>query len=125
MKKEIATLQSKKEIAWDNWRNNTYPVDPNFRWVCMDTRVVRPVEMATSHLFNCVKMIWNHNVPVYWHIEPFTEYRGAYRWPAAKVRVAVYNLLGELLNRTDRTKAMDEAITKMNTFFHKPNKFLE
>ena len=111
---KIATLL-KKEDAWD--RTRAFPVDPNFRWVCMDTRVMRPCEMATSHLFNSIKMIWNNKVPIAWRIQPFTEYKGVKKWGTKETKYAVLNLMNELANRSDLTPGMISALQKMWSHF--------
>lgn len=114
MTTKVATLQ--KEQAWDRARQ--YPVDSNFRWVCMDTRIMRPCEMKTSHLFNAVKMIWNHKVPAAWRIQPYTEYKGVTRWGKRETTWAVTNLMNELMNRSDLTEGMIDALKKMAEHFH-------
>jgi hypothetical protein len=114
MTKQVATLQS-KEQAWD--RARPFLVDPNFRWVCMDTRVMRPCEMQTSHLFNSVKMIWNNKCPVAWRVQPYTEYKGVKRWGIRETKYAVKNLLRELANRSDLTPGMVDALGKMAARF--------
>jgi len=115
MTKKIATLQS-KEQAWD--RTRAYPVDPNFRWVCMDTRVMHPCEMQTSHLFNSIKMIWNHKTPAAWRIQPYTEYKGVRKWGNKETKYAIKNLMCELMNRSDLTPGMIDAIKKMHSHFN-------
>lgn len=110
MKKEIATLQS-KENAWSKTR--PYEVDEGFRWLTMDCRLLRPCEMATSHLFNSVKMMWNHMLPKQFQILPFTEYKGVYQWTKGETRIAIKNLLHELMNRSDRTEGMNDALRRM------------
>jgi len=105
--------------AFDQLRNNKYPVDPNFRWVCMDTRVLTAGEMKTSHLFNALKMIWNHNVPEECMIQPHTEYRGARNWPKGHRKFAITNLYNELMNRVDRTVGMNTALATMQEHLRK------
>jgi hypothetical protein len=121
MIKQVATLQS-KEQAWDKAR--PYPVDPNFRWVCMDTRVMRPCEMQTSHLFNSIKMIWNNTCLPEHRIQPYTEYKGVRQWHKSLARQAIINLFGELMNRSDRTKGMEDAINQMAKHFQKVKHYL-
>jgi hypothetical protein len=115
----VATLQrvdqkakKSREEAFNTLRNNKYPIDPNFRWVCQDTRQMAVTEMSTFHLFNALKMIWNHTVPERYWILPRNPYnlRGMHRTYRQR---AISNLFCELMNRADRTQGMDDALRQM------------
>lgn len=102
-----------KAAVWDSVPSRgSNPVDPNFRWQCQDGRIMRAQEMHTSHLYNSLKMLWNNTVPRAYVVLPFNHKykvnieRDQRRW-------AVGNLFNEIMNRTDRTPAMDEGLRQM------------
>lgn len=121
---KVATLQSPtdEEAAWDAigpGRIDLYPVDPNFRWTTMDCQTLKAQEMRTFHVFNSLKMMWNNLVPMQCRVGNFTEYKAIPKIPRAHRRYAIANLFNELMNRTDRTKGMDEALKTMAEHMHK------
>lgn len=116
----VATLQS-KEDAWSKAgiREDRYWIDPNFRWTTMDCQTLKLQEMATSHLFNCIKMMWNNLVPAQYRVGHFVEYKAIRKWSSKKRAYAIANLFHELLNRNDRTKGMDETLERMYSYMQK------
>jgi len=76
---------------------------PRFLWRTHDKRDIAPQEMKTSHLFNTVRMIFNHSVPVEHQII------GCKKWNLVGVTkeirlVAIREMLGELSLREDITE---------------------
>lgn len=56
------------------------PDRKNFRWNTMDGRVLSLEEMSTKHIFNSMKMIYNHVAEVYglvpiWYMHKYVDYR--------------------------------------------------
>jgi len=55
-------------------------MDAGFRWHCQDGRALRIEEMETTHLFNTMKMIFNHlteafdNCEPVWHSRVYSEF---------------------------------------------------
>lgn len=115
MRKEVATLQSLGAAAFDavSNRSDQYPIDPNFRWLTMKREVLTPQEMSTPHLYNCLKMIWNHTIPPAFRLIPYKPYKGIEKWTKKTRRWAITNLFNELMNRTDRSKWIDAGLFQM------------
>lgn len=72
----------------------------NFVWTTNDGLDMRVGAMRTGHIFNCVKMIYNHTVPEHLTINPYKKWdlshmSGRYR------RVALTVFLRELAKSTD------------------------
>ena len=97
-----------EEEAWDF----KYPVDPNFFWQTQEGDIVHPSEMTTWHLFNCLRMIWNHTVRLDYRIHPYRRYRNI-DWPREQIYRAIQNLFNELMNRPDRAPRMEQEIAYM------------
>jgi hypothetical protein len=116
----VATLQS-KEDAWSkaSIREDRYAIDPNFRWTTMDCQTLKLQEMATPHLFNCIKMMWNNLVPAQYRVGHFTEYKTIPKMPRKTRAYAIANLFYELMNRNDRTPGMNEALERMYSYMQK------
>lgn len=116
MKKPIATLQKATEAeaeAFDSIAIKQYPVATNFFWITHTCDRLHPTEMATSHLFNALKMIWNNSVPERMKIPPVREWGGIPKMDRAYRKAAVANLFNELMNRPDRTRGMEQALRTM------------
>lgn len=115
----VATLQPKKAKLWDAVtavpRTDRYPIDPNFIWQTQEGKLVRVQTMMTSHIWNSLKMIWNHRVPVQCRIIPFKHYGkiGPQHWKKKHARYAIKNLFNELMNRNDITPFVKESLKKM------------
>ena len=95
------------------WRaEERYPVNPNFRWVTQDGTIMRPRDMHTSHLYNALRMIWNHSVPRAFAVLPFN-HQYKINIPRPERRLAIANLFSELMNRNDLTEGMKNGLRKM------------
>lgn len=99
--------------AFDTPRTR-YVIDPNFRWITQQGESIHPTAMSTWHLFNSLKMIWNHTVPGEFQFMPYKPYHLSIT--RRRRAECVSNLFLELMNRTDRTKVMDEVLAKMAEF---------
>lgn len=114
--KEVATLQHPFDAVDSNFRTDRYPIDPRFRWITMENRVMKVQEMATPHLYNSLKMIWNHTVPIPFRLMPYKPYecKKASWYKCKKMgRWAISNLFNELMNRNDRPLWVDLGLSKM------------
>lgn len=61
-----------------------------------------PCDMETRHLFHTVRMIWNHTMPE--KTDPyFRQYTFSKYYTETYMKMSVYHLLRELLNRDDIT----------------------
>ena len=76
-----------------------YALDKTWRWKDRKHNFYYPKDMETSHLFNTLKMIWNHTMPVKVGIY------NAYTFPAfytdAYMKQAIKHLTIELAKRND------------------------
>lgn len=80
-------------------------------WTTADGRTLRMTEMATTHLFFSVRMIWNHSVPEQMRFKPYRRWRFAR--PASYYAVKLRGLLTELALRDDLPGWMDRQLQEM------------
>jgi hypothetical protein len=73
----------------------------SIHWRTREGEILTPSEMKTSHLFNCVRMIFNHTAPDEMKLRPFKHWPGWDRAPSYQKRVCVTAFLRELLHRSD------------------------
>ena len=92
---------------------NSLPQE-EFYWQDQVGQMWHPSEMDTPYLFNCVRMLWNHNVPSDMRLHPYKHYAldGRFR-DQQYVNKAISALLKELVNRPDTTIYMCGAIYQM------------
>jgi hypothetical protein len=69
-------------------------------WKTHDKRLMKPQEMATSHLFNTLLMIWNHTMPEECRFHPYKRWRLGYS--PEYLKHAIYELAWEMAKRTDQ-----------------------
>jgi hypothetical protein len=87
----------------------------NFVWQTSDGEDLRPVEMPTRYLFNCLKMIFNNTAPAALRVAPFKA--RPLRWSARYRRAACVALLRALKGRelttiqADELRSMKSAVT--------------
>jgi|SRR6516164_9488523 hypothetical protein len=123
--KQLLINLLRKELAFDRVGREYY-VDPRFYWITHTCDRLHPTEMATSHLFNALKMMWNNSVPEQYRIQPYRKWGGIPQMQTNYKRQAIKNLLAELMNRPDRTKGMDNALQQMYNYMKKfPDMLLE
>ena len=118
MRKYLARkTNEEKAKAWDGPLSALPPmIDPTFRWMTQDGDVLTTREMSTWHLFNSLKMIWNHTIPIQFRFLPYKPYKGIINWNPKLRRRAISCLFHELTLRPDRTKKMDEVIATMQQY---------
>lgn len=75
----------------------------SFIWKTKDGRLLKPADMDTTHIFNTIKMLWNHTAPESMKIQPYIFYADISSWSHDKIRDAVINFAGEIINRKDLT----------------------
>jgi len=76
------------------------------KWRTMDGQILTPSEMATSHLFNSVKMIYNHlaeefDRPTIWFTKKHVQYQAAAQLNPRALAETLRNLIIELERRND------------------------
>lgn len=103
-----------KAKLWDNPLAGLPPMlDPDFRWQTMAGEIMTTREMSTWHLFNSLKMIWNHTVAPQFRFMPYKPYHGIDGWHGPTRRRAVHCLFHELSLRPDITQTMKDVLQKM------------
>lgn len=70
-----------------------------FVWRTHDGRELTPQEMETKHLFNTLKMVWNHSCPVRAQIRPFKRWWFGPSYTKTYMANAVRFMYAELLTR--------------------------
>ncbi len=66
-------------------------------WKTQTGQVLNICDMATSHIFYCVRMLWNHHLPTSDRLEPYVKYNLA--WSKEYVIEKLFYLLTELQKR--------------------------
>ena len=79
-----------------------YAKSRQFRWVTHDGAKLRPKDMDSSHLFNCIKMMYNNVMPAQLRVAGFIprNISSLTRNPAYMER-AIFELTRELMRRSD------------------------
>lgn len=72
----------------------------DFKWRCLDGRILEVQHMVTTHLFYCVRMIFNHSIP------PSFQIPGCRRYDFSMISmerrlISLTHLLLELQSRSD------------------------
>ncbi len=81
------------------------------RWLTHDKGSIKPKEMATTHLFNTIKMIWNHTVPEDMKLKPYKKYKIDTRvYTHSYISQILRLLLQELSTRSDTELIMRDMI---------------
>lgn len=112
---QLGRLTNKQKAKY--WKNplSALPpmLDPEFRWMTMDNRILTVREMSTYHLFNSLKMIWNHTTPIQYRFLPYKPYKGIINWNPESRRRAIFCLSHELALRPDINATMLDVLGKM------------
>lgn len=83
-------------------------------WKTSDNRRLSPSNMDTNHLFNTLKMIWNHFMPTEFRITPFKQYSYFSSFYTREyLGEAIQKIGKELLNRDDLTPSQKDQLQYM------------
>lgn len=115
---QLTALQKNEEIA--------EIADIAFTWVEKGGRELTLVEIDTSHLFNIIRMIWNHNMPADAVTHEYTRYnfflQGQTHDEIANCfAIALYNMIPELEQRPDFKTTLSD--TQRGQYFYMKNYF--
>ena len=91
-------------------------LDPAFRWRTRRNQWLRPADMETRHLFNTVKMVWNHSAPYDLQFRPFRQYTFGPTYTAEYMKQAVNAMVAELQTRTltaPQARVLNEMVRRM------------
>jgi len=85
-----------------------------FEWKQAGDRPFLRIDMmATSHLFNVLRMIWNHTAPEQYQLTPFKRYSfGAFYTPEYMAE-AVRSMIAELRTRSNISSYEQAGLTHM------------
>lgn len=76
-----------------------YDVSHTWRWKDKKHNFYKPKDMTTQHLFNTLKMIWNHTMPV--KVGVYTQYKFPEFYTDAYMKQAIKYMALELVRRND------------------------
>ncbi|MDB2578794.1 hypothetical protein N9Y00_07115 [Tateyamaria sp.] len=103
-------------------RTSTPAMRQSFYWTTQDGLTVRPHNMQTSHIFNCIVMLWHHFMPTEAILYPHKRYRMGSRFTAEFIETALRVLLPELAARDDLTVFQLQSLEKIAVYLRKkPN----
>lgn len=88
-----------------------------FRWRTSAGDELLPQDMGTTHIYNTVVMIWNHNAPEEFKFHPYKHYRFSSFYTTEYMRDAIVALLMELAFRIDLQGYQYNTIMRMMSFF--------
>lgn len=92
-----------------------------FKWFGKD-RDYDPSQMATSHLFNTISMIWNHSMPSEYQTHNYIRYSFGVRHTQSYMMRAVRVMLPILLEREDLSAFQKARLDYMrNCLLRNPN----
>ncbi len=74
-----------------------------FFWVTDRGEIKQPKQMATPHLFNAFRMLWNNTVAPAFRVGTFKRHKEVESYPPRYVERAGVELVRELSKRTDLT----------------------
>lgn len=94
-------------------------VASTWRWRDRFGNFHHPVEMETRHLFHTISMIWNHVMPIDARTHDYRKYNFSSFYSEHYMRIGVRAILRELLNRNDRTSAMEFRLKFMASYLAK------
>lgn len=84
-----------------------------FIWESNDGKMNAVTKMATPHLFNILRMLFNHSVPPAFRVGPFTRRENVDKWPLDYKMQAGTAIVNELCERTDFELCMQLEIKDM------------
>lgn len=92
------------EVKYIPFKSDRGPIDAereDFMWETHKGKRIKPREMATPHLFNTIKMLWNNTVPPVFRVGPFKRYRDVGTWDLKYLMRALDELQDEFESRDD------------------------
>jgi len=90
------------------------PVLAPFEWLQSGGRgFLRVDHMATSHLFNVLRMVWNHSAPEEFKLHPFKRYNFGSHYTANYMAEAVRAMIAELGTRSNISAYEQAGLTHM------------
>lgn len=90
------------------------PLALPFEWRGRGGVMHKPQEMATSHLFFTLRMIWNHKMPPAARLVPFQLYSFGPTYTDEYFKTAIAHLYTELCNRTDLSQEATAGLKHMH-----------
>lgn len=93
-------------------------------WKTQRNLLLRVDEMATSHLFNTVVMIWNHIAPAEARTHNYRQYVLGPKYTAAYMKSAVSAMMIEINTRPDLTEAKREIFKRMSEYLRRNQSLL-
>lgn len=106
MKRKTKTNRRVKTRGHATTPANPY-YKPVFRWTTHDGREFRPRDMATTHLFNSIKMLYNNTVPPAFRVGEFRRWKDVATWDPEYLQEAMGELASEFESRTDNRDYLD------------------
>lgn len=89
-------------------------IDPDWKWITSKGTQVSPFGMATNHLFNTLRMIWNNSMPPRMRVGVVKLYRfDPAIYTSRYIAEAVANIGAELFGRDNLPSWMREQLTQM------------
>lgn len=73
--------------------------DLPFVWIQQNGEPIPVTKMKTTHLFHCIKMIFNHLAPEPMKLKPYRRYSGIDRWSPTGTRWALIAMVKEIAKR--------------------------
>lgn len=89
-------------------------IEEGFRWQTMDGQLLTVQEMETEHIYNCLRMIFNHSIPEPYNDMGFKYYPAIKYWPTERRRQCVMIFIKELSQR-DLPRWMKANLFSMKT----------
>ena len=83
----------------------------NDTWICSSGYRICVKDMTTTHLFNTVKMVWNHSAPTKYKLKPYKKYQNFGKAYTNKYMIKIIrSMLHELTYRNDLTESQKEVL---------------
>ena len=96
-----------------------------FRWRDREGEFHDIEQMDTRHLFNTVRMIWNHSMPEAVRSTSYKRYTFSPFYTQAYMEYAIRHICRELWSRTDMTDVQREEIESFRHYLESRRKRLE
>lgn len=87
-----------------------------FKWKTSRDEHIPVASMETRHLFNTVRMIWNHTMPRDAALEPYRRYAFGPFYTPEYMKAAIYHIMRELKTRQDITDAQRADLDRMASY---------